>query len=738
MECGSLGGCLHSSALVLVLAAAVCGVCPAKAQGAAGPDTAGAYLDAGAANIVRRARERREGDNRSLLGYRVLATQRIGVGIRALSRNRVLYHQELAARLEWHRGDTARVEALGAVAALPVVSERGAVPGALAKLFGDLAFDPDRDLIRIRGADSSGEGLRHPLAPGSEEFYRFRSGDTTVIDFPDGRRVKVVELLVRPRRPEFRLVAGSFWFDASTYALVRAVVRPARPFDLALDADSGDARGVPGILMPVRADISYLTIEYGLVSYRWWLPLTLAADVTVTLGKIAQLPVRFERTYTDYQVDSGGGLPPARPLPLPARSAEAGAAGGGAVRANVTVELNARADTGHRHGGRDFPVVVLMPSDTAVLATSPYLPPSFFEPGAQMASEGDLREIGRAAGLIPTLPVPGRATFRWAPRDLTLLRYNRVEGLSGGVRLDGGTDRLAVDAGARIGWGDGVPNVDVGLAHASAAMRLRLGGFWHLATVDPATRPFGVGNSLGALLLGRDDGDYYRALGADLTGAPALARPQWYEWRVYVERQRSVAKETDASLPRLFSGTHVFRDNVTAAGAEQVGASLTLDGQRGADPARPVLGARLYLEGATGTFALARGALTLRASAPLPLGTAAALEVAGGSSLGRVPPQALWYLGGPATMRGYGGAAAAGDAFWRARLDLASRATGARLVLFGDAGWAGARANIAPTAMLLSWGVGASFLDGLVRLDLARTIRRPAGWRLDLYWDGTL
>jgi len=34
--------------------------------------------------------------------------------------------------------------------------------------------------------------------------------------------------------------------------------------------------------------------------------------------------------------------------------------------------------------------------------------------------------------------------------------------------------------------------------------------------------------------------------------------------------------------------------------------------------------------------------------------------------------------------------------------------------------------------------VGASFLDGLVRLDFARGLRRPAGWRVDLYWDGAL
>ena len=40
--------------------------------------------------------------------------------------------------------------------------------------------------------------------------------------------------------------------------------------------------------------------------------------------------------------------------------------------------------------------------------------------------------------------------------------------------------------------------------------------------------------------------------------------------------------------------------------------------------------------------------------------------------------------------------------------------------------------------LLLSAGVGASFLDGLVRLDLARALRTPTGWRVDLYLDAAL
>jgi hypothetical protein len=59
-------------------------------------------------------------------------------------------------------------------------------------------------------------------------------------------------------------------------------------------------------------------------------------------------------------------------------------------------------------------------------------------------------------------------------------------------------------------------------------------------------------------------------------------------------------------------------------------------------------------------------------------------------------------------------------------------------VLFSDAGWAGARDGRNFDPPLLSAGVGASFLDGLVRFDVARALRAPTGWRVDLYLDAAL
>ena len=112
--------------------------------------------------------------------------------------------------------------------------------------------------------------------------------------------------------------------------------------------------------------------------------------------------------------------------------------------------------------------------------------------------------------------------------------------------------------------------------------------------------------------------------------------------------------------------------------------------------------------------------------------------LAGGSAFGDVPVQSLWYLGGARTVRGYAGNSARGEAYWRGRVEVAGAAPGARIVLFSDAGWAGERDAFQIDPLLLSAGVGASFLDGLIRLDLARALREPRGWRLDLHLDAAL
>jgi hypothetical protein len=317
--------------------------------------------------------------------------------------------------------------------------------------------------------------------------------------------------------------------------------------------------------------------------------------------------------------------------------------------------------------------------------------------------------------------------------------------LSLGARGELDFGRLRLDGTARVATADWEADLEVGLTRETNNTRFRLAGYRRLAATDPATNALGIGNSLAALLLGRDDGFYYRAAGGELTIVPAVTAPQRFAIRFYAERQRDATKRTDASLPHLIHRSRRFESNIFAAPADQIGASVTLRAQRGIDPERARWSTDLTLDGSAGTFGFGRASGTLRFTTPFGRRLAAAVELGAGTSAGRVPIQSAFYLGGPATLRGYGGGAAIGDAFWRARLEVANRLPAARLVLFADVGRAGAREQLALSNPLLGVGVGASFVDGLVRIDVARGIRlRPTpfgprlGWRVDFYTDAAL
>jgi len=113
-----------------------------------------------------------------------------------------------------------------------------------------------------------------------------------------------------------------------------------------------------------------------------------------------------------------------------------------------------------------------------------------------------------------------------------------------------------------------------------------------------------------------------------------------------------------------------------------------------------------------------------------------AITVGAGTSGGSVPTQRLWYLGGTQTVRGQAAGAAIGDAYWLTRAEVGSSFVGARPVIFGDLGWAGDRSDWKnPGRPLSGVGVGASFMDGLVRFDVARGIYPEKKIRANFYVD---
>ena len=700
-----------------------------------------AYLDANARRLVAAARSRRETIDRSISAYRTTVRERIDVGIRALRRDRTLYRREIALAIDWRRDGVSQITVIGARQTIPAAIPEPSLPEDLKGDAGDYAFDPADDRLTIgfggsrSAADSARDStkhrdmeFRHPLAPGSEADYRFASGDSSVIVFPNGRTIRLRELRVIPRRLDFRLMSGSFWIDEDSHGVVRALIRPARPFDFEQDVEENAGEHIPGFLKPIRGEVRYLTIDYGLWDGRWWLPRLVAMDAVATAGSILQMPMRYERVYDAYQVEGDTTIRRATRPPR-ATAAEDSVARAACHTREDRAQISCKCNNGHC-----LAFTVHIPRDTAALIASTSLPPAFGSASDTLIPAGELVELTRGLGDLPNAPWQ----FHARPPRWGLARYNRVEGLGLGARGELDLGRLRLDGAGYIATADGEPDLEAGVLRETGTTRVRLAGYRRLAAVDPNAHSLSIGNSLGALVLGRDDGDYFRAAGAELTVAPPVTLPQRYTIRLYAERQRRALKRTDFSLPHAIHDDHVFRPNITADSANQFGLSVTLRTQRGIDPALPQWTADVTLDGGVGTYRFGRVSGTVRVSAPLGPRLAGAVELAGGIADGRVPVQSYFYLGGPGTLRGYGGNASSGDAFWRARLELANRWPGARVVLFADVARAGPREQLALARPFAGVGIGASFLDGLVRVDLARAIRAPTGWRLDFYTDAAL
>jgi len=711
------------------------------------------YADSAAVHLVARARRARERNERLVTSYTASVTQRIGAGIKALSRDRMLFHEELSADIAWKRDSKSTITVTGARRGIPIYKRNDEVPDDLHSSVRWLVVNPAEDYLGMLGDDD--DGFVYPLREQGELDYRFASGDTTTITLPSGKQIRVLELKIIPRRADWRLMAGSLWFDDETSGLVRAAWRPARAYDFKRDADPGDADGVPSFVN-IIGEIRFITMEYALHENRWWMLRYTALDGIGTVGSWLGMPLRFERIYSDYEVE-GGTPPPEGSTFRPAgtvrkrdsASAEAESARWKAwadsTRALRQECLKKAPDRAAERAcrrlrwDRDTTLVVVVPADTQSLLTHPSLGPPILQLG-DLITEAEIRGLGDAIRRLSGAPViaGSRVTLpRGVSSVLQQARYNRIEGLSLGGSAVIQTGYFGFDGRARIGIADLVPNAEVGVAVSGYRNRFRLAGYRRLAAMNPDTRPFGVVNSVFGVLAQRDDGEYFRTLGVELTATNR--ETGWWNLRLYAERQRPAKVETDASLPRLFNGDNHFRPNTPADSAFQFGAALTL---RTSKPVSRLLlfGGEATLEGGVGDFRHGKGSATVRAIVTPKEVLAVALEASAGTSTGTVPLQSRFYLGGPATLRGYDGAVTAGTAYWRGRLEVGNAFPGARLTAFSDIGWAGDRSEFGRGAgrTLISAGIGASFMDGLIRMDLARGLRAPKGFRFDFYFDGRL
>ncbi len=735
-----------------------------------------AYLDDESRGLVARARRARFAQDSSLKSYESVGRQRltvtagIGAGVQ-----RTAYRVESAFRIRWRDSIGAEVQLTGARVGVPIL------PEAEKEVLENEVRNPDLSPIPYSSGQEPlwpvsrtapagvDDRLVHPLATGAEAYYTYESGATTRIGLPNARELVVRELKVRPRSPQSNLAVGSLWFDDATGQLVRAGYRLAAPIALNMQSPELGAGGgkkpnliaamiIKGLVSPFKVEISGVAVEYALYQGRYWLPRSrsLEARGQVSFAKVA---VEIEQSFTYPTVNGPEGLtrivvnePTVDPVSVPdSLTGERLRKWRDSVRIAATKAYIARTkafedslntapcdSTGYRLVARrrvdiELPVAVKYSCDVSALAKSP----DFTAP-LYAANEDVLDTKVRDDMLNRALPFGAQAAIELGALPgpdfqygLSMTRYNRIEGLSSGIhveqQLGGG---YVTGATGRIGTADHEPDGDLSFARTNLNTTITLRGYNRLVAANDWGNPLSFGSSVSALLFGRDEGFYYRASGAEL--AWTSERGTLLDWRLFAEQERTARQHTD------YTWGASFVPNIEAATGPSAGADVRWLHTTGVDPRGLRTISNLRLEAAGGDSTYGRGALDVTFMRGIVGRLSGVLTLSGGSSVGALPAQRRWFLGGTQTIRGQSAdTAQSGNAFWMTRAELASEQRGYRVALFSDLGRVGDRSAIASVGRSLSGaGVGFSGFDGLIRLDVARGFYPRKQTRIAFYLGG--
>ena len=336
--------------------------------------SATAFSNAEARAILSRARIARVTQDSALTGYRATITQRISLkmGVRRVGLEKLLFRGDNVAKVSWKEGVGVRVTPIGSRMTVPMARN---VSGNIVEAV-TIPYYPGRETLWFPGdafgkvkADIDEREIIHPLARGAEIYYRYATGDSTDIRLPDGKTIRLRELRITARKPEWRTFVGSFWFDRDGGQLVRAVYRFAADLDIwdlvdeeatlealerpevermrdslaranlprdlyvkdsTLRADRERQRRQSGrrsndedkppawvtaTFRPAKASLDAITVEYGLHEGRFWLPRAHSASASAQMGFL-RAPLTIDEKFTYEGVNGDftlAALPPATP-----------------------------------------------------------------------------------------------------------------------------------------------------------------------------------------------------------------------------------------------------------------------------------------------------------------------------------------------------------------------------------------------------------------------------------------
>jgi hypothetical protein len=743
---------------------------------------ASAFKDATARTTLLKARVARLGQDSALVAYDAMSYQRIsaGMGFTAIGRDRLIFRHESAARVQWQDKVGAWVDVKGARTVIPFENSDDVRRDMRREMrdpdmFGNVPYYPGYEPLWVGGDVARSQvdesEIVHPIADGAEAYYTYETGDSLSFRLPDGKTIQLRELRFRPRQPKWNLAVGSLWFDTKSGQLVRAAYRLSVPMDIWAVATEDDPKAMDDVpvwvkpmITPMKAEVTAIAVEYGLHEGRFWLPRLRLAEGRAQVS-FMHVPFKLEQSFKYASVNVRDSLPAIqiasleRARKLDSMTTEERQAYRDSLRIATRARVRAENDSIRRglkqrtrriavcdtaetqitmmsrHDGL-LPIGVRLPCDADKLENSSDLPPSIYDPGEELFGSKELDALkAEALSLSAQAPFSLRmhmlppATYAYGP---SMMRYNRVEGLSFGAsaeqQVGGGYSGLGV---VRLGLADFEPNVELTVARSNLTETIRVSGYNHLVSAGDWGRPLSFSSSFSALMFGRDEGFYYRASGIELSGGrdASFGGGTRVEWRLFGERQRNAAVKTNFTL----NGADMPA-NLTARRGNFGGFGAHVSNAYGLDPRGLRIFSDLRLETAVSDSLYGRGALDLTVSHGIGR-FAAALTASGGSSIGGLPPQRRWYLGGSQTVRGQSpDTAQSGNAFWLMRAEIGSSQAGIRPTVFGDLGWAGDRNKLSKVGQPMSGvGAGVSFMDGLFRFDVARGIYPRKQTRVDLY-----
>ncbi|MBM3907215.1 MAG: hypothetical protein FJ363_03945 [Gemmatimonadetes bacterium] len=719
-----------------------------------------AFRDATARDLLLRARVARLRQDSLLVSYEARTYQRfsVGMGLRALGRERVIMRHEDIAHVRWHRTRGVWANVKGSRTALPVAPSDEASENVSMGNDPPIPYYPGREQLWIGSGMAKAEvderEMVHPIAEGSEAYYTYATGDSVIMTLPDQSRLTLREIRVEARAPKWNLTVGSFWFDQSTAHLVRAVYRLSVPIDVwTMDETKQDMKEVPllvrPIISPLKVGVDAISIEYGLYNGRFWMPKLQVLEAGAQVGMM-RVPVQVEQKFRYASVNGLDSLPA---FPRPAaryaavRDSLRKAGVDSVTRDSLMRDFRKQRDSSARalreqecargetytrmqtrYNGA-LQMAVQMPCDSTRLARSSEFVGSLMGAGESVFGTDDIEDLKKALNFdLQAAWMPQKPTVDWG---LGQTRFNRVEGLSTGAQatMTLGRGYTAI-GGLRGSWADRQLNGDLALERTNGRSTVRGTVFRRLAVASDFGNPLSFGAGLASLLYAGDEGFYHRAWGAELSGTtPRLGQTAW---RLFAEQQWNAPMQTRFTLFRGAKDDRVL-PNVAADKAVQFGGAVRTQNGWGLDPRGFRAHADLRLEAATGDFRYGRGLLDVTVSHGTPFGTEMALTAAGGGIAGSAPAQRAFQLGGLHTVRGIKPGTMSGSAFWMGRAELAMSRRAVKPVLFGDVGWAGDRRQFSsPGRPMSGVGVGASVLDGMIRFDVARGLYPQKAFRIDL------